>query len=240
LFCFIFLFCFVLFVLFCFVLFVFCFVLLLNLYRVEYTINVEVAKVCPLVTTIIEDAILQYIRPEDPDYYSPTATTTLEEADQNPDFYVDAFAFSHVLGSLVAHLELGSDAYTLFILNPKRPFVKGEALYGYRAGFSTKEIRQIHRNESIKSIIDSLPKLKQAPESKPLPGEGVSASVGSSTTSTGKRRIIQFSDFSEQSAAWAQAWLDKAAGGLMVNPACNTEDESQVFLQHPLNFSTYC
>ena len=183
---------------------------------------------CPLVTTIIEDAILQYIRPEDPDYHSTTATTTLEEADQNPDFYVDAFAFSHVLGSLVTHLGMGNDAYTLFILNPKRPFVKGEALYGYRAGFSTKEIRQIHRNESIKAVLDSLPKLKQAAESKPLPGEGVEIPMNSPTTSTGKRRTIQFSDFTEQSEVWAQAWLDRSAGGLMVNPACNAEDETQV------------
>jgi hypothetical protein len=129
--------------------------------------------VCPLVTTIIEDAILQYIRPEDPDYYSTTATTTLDRADQNPNFYVDALSFSHVLGSLVTHLGMESDAYTLFVINPKRPFVKGDAQYGYRMGFSTKEIRQIYRNESIKSTIDSLPKIKQAPESKPLPGEGV-------------------------------------------------------------------
>lgn len=187
---------------------------------------------CPLVTTIIEDAILQYIRPEDPDYYSPTATTTLDESDQNTAFYVDAFSFSHVLGSLVAHLGLGTDAYTLFVLNPKRPFMRGEAIYGYRAGFSTKEIRQIHRNESIKAYIESLPKLKPAPESKPLPGEGVDVTMSQSTVSTGKRRTIQFSDFTEQSEVWAQAWLDKSAGGLMVNPACNGDDESQVMFSY--------
>lgn len=192
--------------------------------RVEYTINVEVAKVCPLVTTIIEDAILQYIRPEDPDYHSATATTTLDSSDQNTNFYVDAFSFSHVLGSLVTHLGMENDAYTLFVLNPKRPFATGDATYGYRAGFSTKEIQQIFRNQSIKATIESLPKMKQPAQPKAVSSDSAPPAQGAPT---GKRRTIQFSDFSEQSETWAQAWLDKSTGGLMVNPACNSEDESQ-------------
>lgn len=182
---------------------------------------------CPLVTTIIEDGILQYIRPEDPDFFSTTATTSLKEGDQNPDFYVDAFSFSHLLGSLVTHLGLDRDAYTLFILNPKRPFVKGDSLYGYRAGFSTQEIASLYSNSSLKAILENLPKVKAPVEPKPKVGEG--AAKPANPPPAGKRRTVKFSDFTSESEVWAQSWLARTQGGLAVNPACDVNDESQVF-----------
>lgn len=190
--------------------------------------NVEVARVCPLVTTLIEDGILQYIRPEDPFFFDPSATTA-READQNPDFYVDAFSFSHILGNLVGYLGLGDDAYTLFILNPKRPFVKGDSIYGYRAGFSSQEILSIYSNETLKTTIESLPKIKTSVEQKPKAGEEA-AKPANPISPTGKRRSVKFSDFTEESEKWAKAWLAKAEGGLAVNPACDINDESRVFI----------
>jgi hypothetical protein len=46
-------------------------------------------------------------------------------------YYVDSNYFEAVLQNLVDHLHLG-DQYTLFILNPNRPFEGKQQTYGYR------------------------------------------------------------------------------------------------------------
>jgi len=80
-----------------------------------------------MVNTVLEDVILWHIRPEDPRYNPSSATQNMEQPTR---FYVDAFKVSRVLEHLLVSLNL-TQAYTLFILNPKSPVEEGE-IYGYR------------------------------------------------------------------------------------------------------------
>lgn len=182
---------------------------------------------CPLVTTIVEDAILQYIRPEDPDFYSKTATIS-SESQQNPDFYVDAHGLSYILGNLVNYLAMDRTGYTFFILNPKSPFLSGDSLYGYREGFSTSEIQQLHRNDTIEGFLSTVPPINSRRETKNKPATATTKINGASegAFATGGRRTVKISDFTEKSFVWAQEWLERPKGCLLVNPTCPHNPES--------------
>lgn len=206
--------------------------------RVEYTIHIEVARVCPLVTTIVEDTILQYIRPEDPDYFSTTATSHSPQ-EQAPDFYVDPHPLSFLLGDLLAFLGMDRSAYTLFLLNPKSPFASGDSSYGYRAGLSTLEMRQLYHNDTLAAYLASLPppeaqRERRKSKNKATGPGGPSARSGvyyggDEAPEGQRRRAIQFSDFTEESSVWAEAWLERSdRGTLLINPACFPDDHSQV------------
>lgn len=62
-------------------------------------------------------------------------------------YYVDATKFSGVLRSLLEALQLDA-TYTLFVLNPKAPITADES-YGYRAGFSARELELLRGNFDI-------------------------------------------------------------------------------------------
>jgi hypothetical protein len=116
--------------------------------NIKYSIRSRIIRISPLVNSILENALLNNIRPEsiEDDDAEPHLETSMFD-DPTNRFYVDAHKFSALLTELTRALKLNK-AYTLFILNPKKP-VEKDQIYGYRTGFSHAELDILFQNRNF-------------------------------------------------------------------------------------------
>jgi hypothetical protein len=120
--------------------------------RIKYSIRTRIIRVSPLINSIIENAIINHLRPEKVDYvHSDEEESHVFETSPLDDpmnrFYVDAHKFSALLTDITRSLKLNK-AYTIFIMNPKKPVDKDQ-VYGYRTGFSHDELDVLYKNKNV-------------------------------------------------------------------------------------------
>jgi hypothetical protein len=190
----------------------------------------RIVKVSPLVNTILEDAIMYHIRPEDPDYEAKS--TEARSPFQEPErFYVDAFKFSSLLVSLVRDLRLhGKNGYTIFILNPKSPLARDQR-YGYRVGFSHGELDVLHESTAFQlpeSIHNELFRRRGDEEliHQVIPMDNSKQATASERPVASKS--THWVDLTDESQKWAEEYVRrivKGAGKTEQPVQCNDEDD---------------
>lgn len=130
---------------------------------VHYNYSCHVIEVGAEVNDVLERAINFYKRPHNP-------VSKGERLEQ-----VDAAQMSALLESLLKELEVEKNAYNVIIMNPHRMPGSGAikyANYGYREGFSDKELEQL-RNEP-----GSIPEIGGAPGSAAQAAGALKDSLG--------------------------------------------------------------
>ncbi|GAM21679.1 hypothetical protein SAMD00019534_048540 [Acytostelium subglobosum LB1] len=129
--------------------------------HIEYSFDIQVSKVDALVTTLIEDAIYWHLRNEDPSYYDTNATSSPQSKDTQQRFYTNPYLVSSLLSSLSSHLNLNTNSYSIYVLNPNHPLRSNSngndsnsasdepIVYGYRTGLSNGELRVLNANPAL-------------------------------------------------------------------------------------------
>ena len=212
--------------------------------RVKYRYALNVIKLAPIVSAIIEDVLMWSIRP---DGSSSTIPNFRKSGNFQTLFYADAFHVSAVLNSLLEFLDLQDESYTLFVMNPQVPVSEtGNEIYGYRAGLSTSELEQLYSSNLAKLQI-----------SRPTPPPPASASKGTDAKpktpffrrasspnqipNTFKLGDIGEIDLVERSQIWGKLFIKEIIGNTAVlnsphnieqhNTPKNAQDEEEFLLE---------
>jgi len=127
--------------------------------HIEYSFDLQVSKLDPMVNTLIEDAIFWHLRSESGKDQQPSSVPldddngidTIEEHEIEKKFYTNPYLVSSLLSSLCESLAINNNSYTVFVLNPNHPSTSDSGhIYGYRTGFSNLELKQLYKNPNIK------------------------------------------------------------------------------------------
>ncbi|KAF2074787.1 hypothetical protein CYY_003890 [Polysphondylium violaceum] len=121
--------------------------------HIEYSFDLQVSKLDPMVNTLVEDAIFWHLRSETDDDYNQNGVNTYDDQKEEIEkkFYTNPYLVSSLLSSLCDSLNLNDNSYTVFILNPNHPSTADSGhIYGYRTGFSNSELKKLYRNPDIK------------------------------------------------------------------------------------------
>jgi len=178
---------------------------------VDYTIMLNVVKLCPMVNTILSDFLLWNVRSE-----SQSFAEDHEDDETREYHYVDSFKFSSVIQNLLEYLNINNQ-YTIILFNPTKP-VPNEDIYGYRTGFANEEISILYkRRELTPTNITSTNKKESIETVKP-------SELGTETNNT--QEMIQFRDFVEESEEWAQ-WYIKNQGKIENQKHCDKSSDEE-------------
>ena len=108
--------------------------------RFHYSLNV--VKVSPNVTDVVDAILAKAMRPDNP------LEMNAAPGAETPFMQIEAAVMQEVLDSLANFLEL-DDAYTVFILNPRR--ASHGRMYGYRSGLSQAEKSILYSDDHFRS-----------------------------------------------------------------------------------------
>jgi hypothetical protein len=149
-------------------------------------------------------------------------------------YYVDAAKFSGVLRSLLEELKLDT-SYTLFVLNPKSPLTSDES-YGYRAGFSARELELLRGNFDIAegSFSEFYYRAREGHEGEIFNFLIWSSNVSVDATTKPNDRLstqydesnaaVYWYDLSRDSEAWAKTYLANSIKGYYRE--CTSDEDS--------------
>jgi hypothetical protein len=214
--------------------------------NIKYSIRSRIIRISPLVNSILENALLNNIRPEsiEDDDAEPHIETSMFD-DPTNRFYVDAHKFSALLTELTRALKLNK-AYTLFILNPKKP-VEKDQIYGYRTGFSHAELDILFQNRNFTVTAPRRNQPSHAYDAEQgsywsfflrgcflltVPRVVLQAEKTDMTTVEDQdiaNKTVHVVDFLEQSEAWARSYLSRVfkTGGAGALPLGWSKDRSK-------------
>lgn len=180
---------------------------------VSYSIRWNIVKICPLVNTLLEDALLWNLRPEEQDFQALNGSHKHNQFVQkeSPRFYINAFRFSGMIDSLLDYLNLTA-SYSLLILNPNSPVKLGEH-YGYRFGFSESEIRILHEQKKQNGLSMAFADLAAVSTANTMTTKtALSSSAEKSTEKTKPKHLknrsgVTISNLVHSSEEWARWFL---------------------------------
>ncbi|KAJ7540824.1 hypothetical protein O6H91_10G032800 [Diphasiastrum complanatum] len=174
----------------------------------HYNYSIHVVEMGERVTSVFERAIQVLSRKED---------LTDKRPDSEVLWQVDVDGISYLFTSLLHYLKL-DNAYSIFILNPKRNATLGK--YGYRRGLSESEIDFIRQNVDIKNNLQST---KPNRYSDPLGFEKLRKPLYE------RHPMLKFSRTAASSIDMDQ-WVDRYLAILSSEQSSHGKPESEVLL----------
>eukprot|EP01113_Clastostelium_recurvatum_P016455 TRINITY_DN1941_c0_g1_i1.p1 TRINITY_DN1941_c0_g1~~TRINITY_DN1941_c0_g1_i1.p1 ORF type:complete len:1049 (+),score=103.21 TRINITY_DN1941_c0_g1_i1:37-3147(+) len=173
--------------------------------HVHYSFDYTLVQVHPLVTTLVEDTLIWHLRAEDPAYSHKQRSA----AGATPDtdmFYMDAFKMAGLFESLLGHLGMVYDSFTIIMINPRSPAPTGR--YGYRMGFSNLELKKLHRHPNITLPASARVTPHETTEAPPRPSPAKQRNTDRKEDPLPHGRVV---DLTAESEEWANQFIRQMA-----------------------------